>query len=114
MRVAFTSITAIRRNGVRSNDARQSSDPVHLFPLSYQPMAGNPFVTAEDPTPVLQVVLTGRGGMPHFGEYLTTEELAAVISYVRNGWDNNASAVSTEQVEEADQQFSSPAEVVGH
>jgi mono/diheme cytochrome c family protein len=75
----------------------------------YPALAGSPFVTAEDPSQVLQVVLIGRGGMPHFQQYLTTDELAAVVSYVRNGWGNNASAVSPEQVSAmAEQSGSSP------
>jgi mono/diheme cytochrome c family protein len=79
----------------------------------YPPLAGNPFVTAEDPSQLLEVVLTGRGGMPHFQEYLTTEELAAVVSYVRNGWGNMASAVSPEQVSQVAEQFGAT-EVVEH
>ena len=52
--------------------------------------------------------------MPHFGQYLTADELAAVISYIRNGWGNSASTVDQEQVSQAAEQFGAAAEVVEH
>jgi mono/diheme cytochrome c family protein len=68
---------------------------------AYPPLDGNPFVAAVDPHPVTQVIITGRGGMPGFYEMLETDELAAVISYIRTAWSNQASAVSVEDVEAA-------------
>lgn len=64
----------------------------------YPPLNGNPLITGEDPTYLLNVVLTGRGGMPAFQGIYTDEEVAAIASFVRNNWENEASAVSPEQV----------------
>lgn len=58
----------------------------------------NAFVTVSDPTAVLQTVLYGRQIMPAFAPTLTPLEVAAVISYVRNAWDNQAATVTVEQV----------------
>lgn len=81
---------------------------------AYPPLAGNPFVTAEDPTPVLRVVFTGRAGMPHFRDYLTEQEIASAVSYVRNAWENNASVVPVEQVNEVQTEIYSPSEPMQH
>jgi mono/diheme cytochrome c family protein len=77
---------------------------------AYPPLAGNPFVATEDPQPVIQVVLTGRGGMPRFQEILSNEEIAAILSYVRTSWNNNATPVNVTQVEEVYQSVVSPAD----
>ena len=37
-------------------------------------------------------------GMPPFGALLSDEEVAAIVSYVRNDWGNHASMVSSAQV----------------
>lgn len=81
---------------------------------AYPPLAGNPFVSQEDATPVVTVVLTGRAGMPHFQDYLTDQELAAVISYVRSGWQNDAAPVSMAQVQTIYESIHSAAELVEH
>ena len=64
----------------------------------------NPFVTAADPTGVIEVVLYGRQLMPSFERTLTAQEVAAVVSYIRNAWDNQASVVSEAQVREVQSQ----------
>jgi mono/diheme cytochrome c family protein len=61
---------------------------------------GNPFVVSTDPSPVIDVVLHGREAMPAFADQLTNEEIAQVVSYIRNAWSNNASLVSEEEVQE--------------
>jgi cytochrome c6 len=66
----------------------------------YPQLNNNPFVTADDPGPVTRVVITGRGGMPTFHNILEVEEIAAVVSYIRSGWNNNADFVSVEEVTE--------------
>jgi mono/diheme cytochrome c family protein len=76
---------------------------------AYPALAGNPDVAIEDPQPVIQVVLTGRGGMPRFMEILSNEEVAAILSYVRTSWNNNATPVDVMQVEEVHQSVASPA-----
>jgi mono/diheme cytochrome c family protein len=66
----------------------------------YPPLAGNPLITLEDPTYFTSVVLTGRGGMPRFSGTYDDEEIASVVTYVRQAWENDASAVSPEFVAE--------------
>ncbi|MCL4302159.1 MAG: cytochrome c [Anaerolineae bacterium] len=78
----------------------------------YPPLAGNEFVLTDDPSPAIQVVLTGRAGMPHFQDYLSTEEIAAILSYVRNAWGNNASPVNVEQIQQVQEDLYSEVEAV--
>lgn len=67
------------------------------FPRIYPNLAENPLVTLHDPTPIIQTVLNGQGTMPGFKNDLTHEETAAVISYIRNAWGNEASVVYLKQ-----------------
>lgn len=78
----------------------------------YPPLAGNEFVLTDDPSPAIQVVLTGRAGMPHFQDYLSTEEIAAILSYVRTAWGNNASPVNVEQIQQVQEDLYSEVEAV--
>jgi cbb3-type cytochrome c oxidase subunit III len=76
----------------------------------YPPLAGNPDVNAVDSGNVIQKVLNGRtgpitvngvqygGNMPSWRDQLSNAEIAAVLSYVRSTWNNNAPAVSEDQV----------------
>lgn len=64
-------------------------------------LAGNAYVTTQDPTPMLQTILGGRGGMPRFSYLLDDEALAAVATYVRNTWDNSAAEVTADQAAQA-------------
>ena len=64
-------------------------------------MAGNPLVTIEDPTVVIQTLLTGRGGMPTFAGIYDDEQRAGVITYIRGSFGNTASPVTPEQVASA-------------
>jgi len=66
----------------------------------YPALAGNPALTQEDPTYLITVILNGRGGMPTFAGTYDDEEVAAIATYVRQSWDNNASPVTAEQVAE--------------
>lgn len=74
-------------------------------PGAYTPLAGNRAVTLPAATNVLRVVFNGGFppatagnprpyGMPPFAHELNDEELAAVISYVRNAWGHQAAPVS--------------------
>lgn len=65
------------------------------------PLAGNGLITAEDPVPMIQAVLDGRGGMPTFEEDFDDEELADLVSYLRQLGSNDASPVTTADIEEA-------------
>lgn len=64
-------------------------------------LAGSSLVTMDDPTGVILQVYHGGGAMPAFGDSLSTEEIAAVVSFIRNSWGNMASIVTAEEVTEA-------------
>lgn len=78
----------------------------------YPALAESPFVTAEDPGAVINVVLTGRGGMPRFGGAYSDEEIAAIVSYIRTNLGNDASEVTPEDVQEERQALESDEEDV--
>jgi mono/diheme cytochrome c family protein len=72
---------------------------------AYPPLAGNATVLAVRPINLLRVIAEGGFapvtagnprpyGMPPFAERLSQREIAAVASYVRQAWGNEASAVS--------------------
>lgn len=69
------------------------------IPGIYPALNGNPLITQEDPTYPITTVLHGRGGMPRFNSAFTDEQIAAVLTYVRQAWDNDAGPVAPEQVE---------------
>jgi hypothetical protein len=70
-------------------------------------------VTLEDPTYLITVLLNGRGGMPRFNTTYDDEELASIGTYVRQTWENDASAVTAEQVAEVRASFEIPDEPEG-
>ena len=55
-------------------------------------LAGNPFVTLDDPRPVVETVLNGRAGMPSFRGF-SDDEIAGVVSYIRQDFGNQAGPV---------------------
>jgi mono/diheme cytochrome c family protein len=75
----------------------------------FAPLAGNPNVVQSDTHSVINVTLNGTADlvlagmpaayrMPSYGAVLNDEQIAAVLSFVRAGWGNGASAVSVEDV----------------
>ena len=76
---------------------------------AFPPLAMSDWVTGEARTPV-RIVLFGlqgsmqvggaafNGTMPAFGARLTDQEVAAVLSYVRSSWGNDAPAISPGEV----------------
>ncbi len=82
-----------------------------LSASGFPPVAGTPWVTGSDER-LIKLVLNGLHGpievlgqkyggqvpMTPFGGLLNDEEVAAVITYVRNSFGNKASVVSAEQV----------------
>ena len=64
----------------------------------YPRLAGNPIVTLHDPEPIIDTVAYGQGSMMAFHDRLTSEEIAAILSYIRNAWGNKAPAVSFRQI----------------
>ena len=79
------------------------------IPPAYPPLAGNRAITMQSSINPIRMVLNGgyppstEGnprpyGMPPFGPVLTDAEVAAVVSYIRTSWGNNAPLVSPVQV----------------
>jgi alcohol dehydrogenase (quinone), cytochrome c subunit len=66
----------------------------HLYPR----LAGNPIVTLHDPVPLIVTVVYGMETMPAFRDRLTTDQIASVLTYIRNAWGNEAAAVSARQI----------------
>jgi len=64
----------------------------------YPRLAGNPIVTLHDPEPIIVTVAYGQGSMMAFHDRLTSQEIAAILSYIRNAWGNQAPAVSFRQI----------------
>ncbi|WP_454688168.1 c-type cytochrome [Achromobacter aloeverae] len=81
-------------------------------PPAWPPLAGNISVTAPSPQNAIRVVLDGGfapataadpqpHGMPPFGQVLNDDDVAAVVSYIRNQWGNQAGGVTALQVKRA-------------
>jgi len=79
---------------------------------TFPPLAGDPVVTAGDPSKHIETVLNGAQGrtingvtysspMPAFGAILSDEEVAAVINHERSSWGNDAPKVTSEDVAKA-------------
>lgn len=64
----------------------------------YPRLAENPIVTLHDPVPIIVTVKYGQGSMMPFRNKLTNEEMAAILTYIRNSWGNEASPVHPKQV----------------
>jgi len=75
------------------------------------PLAGSEWVLAKEPGRVIRIVLHGlqgpvtvsgrqfnSTGMPPWKDTLTDEEIADVLTYIRQEWGNNASSVTPAQV----------------
>ncbi len=78
-------------------------------PRAYPALAGNPSVTQEVVINPIRMILHGGYppstggnpqpyGMPPFSALLNDEEVAAVVSYIRNTWGNQASVISPLEV----------------
>jgi len=80
------------------------------IPGSFPPLAGNPIITADDPTLITRIVLYGLQGkitvdgvdydgvMPAWEHVFEDDEIAAILSYIRSQWGNSAGAVDTASV----------------
>jgi mono/diheme cytochrome c family protein len=64
----------------------------------YPNLAGNPILTLESPEAAIETVVDGRDAMPAFGGVMPAQRIAAVITYVRHAWGNDASPVTAAQV----------------
>jgi cbb3-type cytochrome c oxidase subunit III len=61
-------------------------------------LAGNKIVLAADPSAMITTVEQGRHLMPSWNGQLTPADIAAVVTYVRSAWGNNAAPVTEQQV----------------
>jgi mono/diheme cytochrome c family protein len=79
------------------------------LPGVFPPLKGSAVVTGADPTEHIRTVLHGLSGkaiggvtygsaMPAFADQLSDEEVAAVLSYERTAWGNQAKPVKAEEV----------------
>ena len=71
------------------------------LPAKFPALDKNPFV-AGDPNKVIDTVLNGRKGklgqMPSWKDTFSDQQLAAIITYVRQAWSNKGSAVTADMV----------------
>lgn len=71
------------------------------LPKVFPALTKNSFVTG-DPQGVIQIILEGRRGtlgrMPAWKTSLNDQQIAAVVTYIRQAWENQAEAVTPEQV----------------
>lgn len=88
-------------------DCHQSSGNVG-WP-AYPTLLGNHAITMASPVNTIRVVLNGGFalstatnpcpyGVPPYGPALSDSEVAAVVSYIRNSWGNQAAIVSPAEV----------------
>lgn len=84
---------------------RTGAGVADLFPA----LAGAPSVRQDDPGSSIRVIITGAQvastaaaptspAMPSFGWRLSDEQIADVVTYLRNAWGNAAPAISASQV----------------
>ena len=90
---------------LRDTHARTAmATTARAWPRAYVPLAGNRACCSDPPANLVQVVLGGAFppstagnprpfGMPPFATELSDEDIAAVLSYIRNAWGNRAGAV---------------------
>jgi len=65
---------------------------------AFPKLAGSKIVTASDATPLIAETVHGKGAMPAFRPGLGDDAIAALLTYIRSSWGNNAAAVSTADV----------------
>jgi len=67
------------------------------LPATFPALNKNPFVLG-DPKPVIATVLKGRKGnlgrMPSWADKLNDQQIAAVVTYIRQAWSNRAAPVT--------------------
>lgn len=76
---------------------------------AFPPLAGDPVVTAQDPTTHVHTVLFGLQGkaiggvvypgqMPAWGTHLSNEEIASIVNHERTSWGNKAPTITADDV----------------
>ncbi|MGJ8691743.1 MAG: cytochrome c oxidase subunit II [Thalassotalea sp.] len=59
------------------------------LPPAFPALKGSAVATTGSVTEHISIVAKGKNGMPSFAKQLSLKELAAVVTYERNAWDNN-------------------------
>ena len=81
------------------------------FALYMPALAGNPVVLDRDPSSLINLVLNGSNPlvvkgtpdsyrMPQFRLQYSDQEIADVVTFIRNGWGNSAPVVTADEVAE--------------
>ena len=70
------------------------------IPGAFPALKGNAFVQG-DPGAVIATVLKGRAGMPTFAAALDDEQMALVLTHIRQSWGNKAAPVTAADVKAA-------------
>ena len=94
------------------------------LPRAFAPLKGNAVVQSENPISVIRVILKGSRAattdarptpfaMPAFDWKLNDAEVAAVASYIRTAWGNEAPAVPTRDVKKLRRELDKPLSVAG-
>ena len=110
------------RNAAPTQEARSQGQALYLdncvgchmsdgigLPKVFPQLDGSSAIQATKPDTVIHVVVAGQQmvetkakptglAMPGFAGKMTDQEIADVVSYIRNAWGNHASAVTAEQV----------------
>ena len=74
-------------------------------PGAFPPLSGSGIVNLKNPKDAIKIVLQGRNvlpdyaAMPPFGDQLSDEEVAAILTYDRSSWGNDAPPVKPATVE---------------
>lgn len=85
-------------------------------PSMFPPLKGNANVLAENPTTLIRITLEGArtqptdkeptpSAMPAYDWKLDDDQIAAVITYIRNGWGNAAPTVGASDVRDLRQRL---------
>ena len=67
-------------------------------PPTFPSLVKDAMVTSSDATALVTVVKKGIGVMPAYGNRLSDGQIAAIVTYVRSSWGNQAAPVSAEDV----------------
>jgi mono/diheme cytochrome c family protein len=81
-------------------------------PRIYPPLPGNANLQSENPASAIRIVLDGAetittprapntGSMPPYASKMSDQEVADVVTYIRNAWGNAAPAVTAAEVAKA-------------
>ena len=102
---AMVAGAAIYRDQCSACHSLDGKGIAELFPS----IADSSMVRSDDPTTSIRIVLRGARsvgtstqstapGMPSYGRQLDDDQVAAVLTYVRNSWGGTAEAVTPAQV----------------